>query len=185
MSIFSYVKQWQVFNRYINKLLIQYHYNMIISRHLIFALYAILIGIGSNSVSADSHYVPGMGTYGVSNEKHTCSVCGKTFTAGEGHVCERPERSSSHTRSSGSSAEDRAAAANIANDPSLLVNQTHFNAVDYNQYQAPDEGNGSEASRLLHDFMNGDMPKKSHTTRNVIIALLIAGGAIWLYRRKK
>ena len=148
---------------------------------------ALTLYVGIDIAVAESHYVPGMGTYGVSNEKYTCPACGKTVTAGQGHMCERPDRTTTRTHSSGSSADDRAAAGRISGDPDLLVNQTSYTPVDYSSYQAPTQnnGSGSEASKLLNDFRNGKLTKKSNTTRNIIIALLIGAGALWWYRREK
>ncbi len=149
----------------------------------------VMLAMGSvGSLHAEQHYVPGMGTYGVSTEKTTCSVCGKTFTKGEGHMCERPDRAtSSGSRGSSSSAEDREAQAAIDGDPTLLSNQCSFEPFQFDDQATYDEDdNRSEASKILNDYKNGRLEKKdSHVGRNILIGVIVLGAGWWYIRRKK
>lgn len=148
-------------------------------------------------LKAEKHYVPGMGTYGVTNEKTTCSRCGATYTKGDGHWCERPDRTTHHTSSS-SSATDREAQGLVSGDPTLLVNQTSYDfsstpnagAAQNNNYSNnststnKDEGR-SVASKILGDFRNGSLhEKKSHTGRNILLGLAVLAGAWWFLKRR-
>lgn len=151
------------------------------------AISAIVAVCALTPLKAEKHYVPGMGTYGVTNEKTTCSRCGATYTKGDGHWCERPDRTTHHSSTS-SSAIDREAQAAIDGDPTLLSNQCSFNyTYDANAGYDEDNNDGrSDASKVLNDYRHGRIPKKeSHTGRNILIGIAALAGAWWLFFRRR
>lgn len=158
---------------------------MISTRKIFLLLTAALLLVGVNSAMAKKHIVPGMSTYGVSTEYRTCPRCGTVYMSGDSHLCETPDRSS-YTPVTGNTADAEAAAGMISGDPTLKVNQTSFTPIDYSQVAR----NNSAGNNYSEDDYGYGYPEEyeeeddSHTTRDVILAILIAGGVYWYFKRK-
>lgn len=146
-----------------------------------------MLTLSATGLKAEKHWVPGMGTYGVSNEKRTCSVCGTTYTAGEGHMCERPDRT---THSSSSSSYDAGGYTPDVYVPAYTppVSTPQSSESQYSSSGSSDqsyiEREGAKFSPIAKAVAK---QKKRKALRKKIIWFCVIGGGIafWLLRRKR
>lgn len=146
----------------------------------IIILTVMIIMLHSIAPRAEKHWVPGMGTYGVSDRTVTCSVCGTTHSAGEGHMCERPDRTPTHSSSSSTSS---------GYEDTYVPPTTYYPPADYSGgYQGSTNAQTSSSSPDMNKFPSLQKLEKEKKKSNTWTYILVTGAVIagiYFFRRSR